>query len=449
MIRLQDLEPAVAVRAVDLTRPLPTLDDVTDATQTRIAVCRAGRFLGLVYVANRRRPISRVELRDAIAEQIGTDLLARDSDDSNPWTDAWKRLTSDVLPDDPTPAPPAALPASVPVTVAICTYDRPDDLRVCLRSLRTQVAGAPRPVELMVVDNHPASGLTEPVVRDFPEVRYVTEERAGLAYARNAGFVAATGEICVMTDDDVTFPEGWLEQLLAPFSRQDVMIVTGNVIPVELDTPAQQLFEAYGGLGRGSQRFVVDRDWFDSHGRWAVPTWRLGATANAAVRLSVFDDGPIRSMNEVLGPGTPTGVGEDTYLFYEVLKHGHAVVYEPAAFVWHRHRRTRTALRRQLYNYSKGHVAYHLVTAIESGDLAGVLHCLVQLPKAFLHRILGRLRGRTPYPISLLLLELRGNLTGPLSLLRSYLRVRRLRKSRTRQDARTALTGAVSASTPD
>ena len=106
-------------------------------------------------------------------------------------------------------------------------------------------------VEIVVVDNNPASGLTTPVVAEFPGIVLVNEPRRGLAYARNAGFAACTGEIAVATDDDVTVPPDWLEKLIAPFARPDVMVVTGNVLPIELETAAQQLFEAYGGLGRG------------------------------------------------------------------------------------------------------------------------------------------------------------------------------------------------------
>ena len=38
-------------------------------------------------------------------------------------------------------------------------------------------------------------------------------------------------------------------------------LVCGNVIPRELETPAQQLYEIYGGLGRGYVRRVVDGAW--------------------------------------------------------------------------------------------------------------------------------------------------------------------------------------------
>src|SRR5678815_907385 len=54
------------------------------------------------------------------------------------------------------------------VTIVVATFDRPDDLRICLRALMLQQTT--RPVEVIVVDNHPASGLTAPVVREFPGV---------------------------------------------------------------------------------------------------------------------------------------------------------------------------------------------------------------------------------------------------------------------------------------
>jgi GT2 family glycosyltransferase len=440
MIRFRSLEDAIAIRSVDLARPLPSHLDVAHATQTRVAVCRATRYVGSVRISNGHRSVSRSELCDAIASQLGPGLLASsdgasetllNASESAPPADAWHRLAHPVLPTDP-PEAPATLPRDVPVSIVVCTYDRPDDLRRCLLSLNEQIAAACRPVEAVVVDNHPDSGKTPPVVDGFPNVWLVSEPRAGLAYARNAGFAAARGEICVMTDDDVTFPKGWLEHLVAPFARHDVAMVTGNVLPIALDTPAQQLFEEYGGLGRGAERRVFDRAWLDAHRRRAAPMWSLGATANAAIRCSVFADGTIQGMHEALGPGTPTGVGEDTYLFYELLREGHAIVYEPAAYVWHRHRQTRAALRRQIYNYSKGHVAYHLVTLLEDGDLRGLTRCLLELPQAHMHRTAARLRGHTAYPLSLLLVELLGNLAGPLALWRSYRRVRRLGRSQMR-----------------
>jgi GT2 family glycosyltransferase len=311
------------------------------------------------------------------------------------------------------------------VSVVVATRDRPDDLRQCLSSLAAQETG--RRVEVIVVDNNPASGLTPPIVAEFSGVKLTAEWRGGLAYARNKGFLTSRGEIVIATDDDVLAPPDWIEKLLAPFASPEVMVVTGNVLPWELETEAQRLFEAYGGLGRGAAKRVVNGEWFKRSAA-AAPTWSLGATANAAFRSSIFSHPRIGLMDEALGPGMPSGVGEDTYLFYKVLKAGYTIVYEPAAWVWHKHRREMPALRRQIFNYSKGHVAYHLTTWLSDGDWRAVIN-LLALPAHHLQRALRRLLGRSDYPLSLILIEVVGNLAGPWALWRSRQRVRREGKS--------------------
>ncbi|MBK9313247.1 MAG: glycosyltransferase [Acidobacteria bacterium] len=319
---------------------------------------------------------------------------------------------------------PEGFPAYIPVSIVVATLDRPDDLRECLSSLVNQETT--RTIEIIVVDNHPSSGLTAPVVAEFPGVKLLIERRRGLAYARNKGFKAACGEIVVTTDDDVIVPAHWLETLLRPFVKPDVMVVTGNVVPWQLETAAQRLFEAYGGLGRGAEKRIVNGEWF-RRCRTAVPTWSLGATANAAFRASIFSHQRIGLMDEALGPGMPSGVGEDTYLFYKVLKAGLKIVYEPDAYVWHKHRRDLSALRRQLFDYSKGHVAYQLTTLFRDGDLRAVTYLVFILPWIHIRRALRSIFDRSGYPLSLLLLEVAGNLVGPWALWRSRRRVKRER----------------------
>jgi GT2 family glycosyltransferase len=308
------------------------------------------------------------------------------------------------------------------VSIVVATLDRPADLRECLFHLTAQQAR--RTAEIIVVDNHPSSGLTAPVVAEFPGVRLVAEQREGLAYARNRGILASRGEIIVATDDDVIAPPDWLDKLLAPFEILEVMAVTGNALPWQTETEAQRLFEAYGGLGRGDRKKMAGGEWFRQC-RTAVPTWSLGATANAAFRASIFRHPQIGLMDEALGPGMPSGVGEDTYLFYKVLKAGFSIVYEPEAWVWHKHRREMPALRRQIFNYSKGHVAYHLTTLLRDGDWRALVNLAVLLPGTHVWRALNRLLGRSQYPLSLILLEAAGNLAGPWALWKSRQRVSR------------------------
>jgi hypothetical protein len=202
----------------------------------------------------------------------------------------------------------AATPAQYRVSIVLATCDRPRELRRSLESLTS--LSTQHQLEILVVDNRPSSPATAEVVRDFPAALLVSEPRQGLSYARNAGFLRATGEIIVCTDDDVMFADDWLERLLEPFRRNDVDVVCGNVLPVALDAPSQLHFEQYGGLGKGYKAFEADQEWFFRDWLRPVHTWSLGATANCAFRARLLRDPDVGMFEEVLGPGVPTGVGE-------------------------------------------------------------------------------------------------------------------------------------------
>ncbi|HEY9902566.1 MAG TPA: glycosyltransferase [Candidatus Sericytochromatia bacterium] len=417
-------QPAVAVRSIELSQPLQALTDITDYSGVRIFVTWKGRHLGAVEITNTYQPVSKSRLIEAIANQLILKLIEPDRTINRDisWAEATSTLARHYTPTQEEAALPETLPADIPVSVVLATYDRPDDLRNCLRYLVAQKS--PRQVEIIVVDNNSSSGLTPPVVAEFPGVVLINEQRKGSSYARNTGISASTGEIVVTIDDDVTAPPDWLEHLVAPFARKDVMVVTGNILPLELETSSQCIFENYGGLGRGFEPLEVKGDWFETSPFRSVPTWQLGATANAAFRASIFSHPQIGLMEEALGAGMPSGVGEDTYLFYKVLKAGYTIVYEPTAYAYHKHRRELSALRRQIYDYSKGHVSYHLITLVQDKDFRALARILVGLPLVQGYRIYSRLRGWTDYPISLVLLEISGNLAGVWALWQSYQRVK-------------------------
>jgi hypothetical protein len=84
------------------------------------------------------------------------------------------------------------------------------------------------------------------------------------------------------------------------------------------------------------------------------------------------------------------------------------------------------SLRRQIHAYSRGHVAYHLTTLMRDRDSRALTRLLYSLPKTYARRAWQRLRGASHYPLSLILLEIRGNLGGPWALWRSRRRVREL-----------------------
>ncbi len=270
--KLVDLKP-VAIRSVDLSRPLEPIADVTAYLSVRLFTSWQDQLLGSIDISNANQALNIARLREVIVPAFGNKLItAVYSPESET---AWNELKLLVarrwsVESSRTESRPS-LPPKIGVSVVVATYDRPEDLRRCLTALVAQQSA--RQIEIVVVDNHPDSGLTNPVVAEFPQVTLVQESRQGLSYARNAGIVASSGEIIVMTDDDATMPANWIETLVRPFGREDVMVVTGNVLPVELETPSQNYFENYGGLGRGFVPREVDGNWFEACAYRTVPTW--------------------------------------------------------------------------------------------------------------------------------------------------------------------------------
>jgi O-antigen biosynthesis protein len=415
---------AIAVRTVELTQ-FQALDDVAGHRQTRLFVTYQGTLLGEVDVLHAGQPLSRVQIAAAILKNLGWKRLAKAQNLES--VAAMDQLLSFLRPSKLEAKP--QLSPDIPVSVVIGTCDRPDTLRICLQQLVAQITS--RPVEVVVVDNRPASGLTAPIVAEFPTVKLVNEARQGVAYARNAGILASTGEIIVTVDDDVSMPPDWLETLLTPFTEANVIAVTGNVLPVELETYPQHLFEEYGsgGLGRGFDSFTVGRAWFERSWRHAVPTWELGGTANSAYRAWIFRSPAIGLMDEALGPGMPSGVGEDIYLFYKILKAGGTIRYHAQAYVWHQHRREMAALKRQIYNYSKGFTSYHLTTLLKDRDYRALMTLFIFLPLYHLKQSWEWLKGDRFYPLSLIWVEVAGNLAGFWSLWRSRQRVQQQGRS--------------------
>jgi O-antigen biosynthesis protein len=399
----------IAVRSVELSRPLVAIEDVQAFAIVRLFLLWRDIPVAWVDFANQYQTISVARLEPIIAAQ------------------SWEKpIKADRFCDE------------IPVSIVIATCDRPEALTQCLSAVLAQ--RTTRSVQVLVVDNRPDSGQTKPVVDRFEKgfdssfeipkpfaLTYIAESRPGGSFARNAGFRAATGEIVMTVDDDVTVPPDWLERILAPFNEPSVSVVTGNLLPGELDTRSQQIFENYGngGLGRGFKGFEVDRAWFDRQ-RLAVPTWELGATANAAFRAEIFRDRRVGFMDEVLGPGMPSGAGEDLYFFYRILKAGYRLRYEPLAWGWHQHRRTMTELKRQLFNYGKGNIAYHSHVLIYDRDLRVLAMVFIFLPLYYSKQVLIAIFIDRRYPLSLRLAEIAGLFAGPWGYWRSIRLIERI-----------------------
>jgi glycosyltransferase involved in cell wall biosynthesis len=313
------------------------------------------------------------------------------------------------------------------VTVAVCTRNRAAQLPACLEAL--EALDYPRHLlDVVIVDNAPIDDSTRAAVERFPSFRYVLEPRPGLDRARNRAIVESRGEIIAYTDDDVSVDPAWLHAIANAFLEEpDAMCITGLVVPDEVDTEAQVLFERYGGFGRGFDRnvFRVDLESGQSTARLYGGTGRFGTGANMAFRRCFFDAaGPF---DPGLDVGTPANGGGDLDMFFRVLKSGASLVYEPAAIVRHRHRRDLPALRTQITNNGIGFYSYLVRTARAYPDerTAIVRLGLWWLWWWSIRRLLRSFVRPAPIPRSLMIAELIGSVVG----LRRYEGVPRARET--------------------
>jgi glycosyltransferase involved in cell wall biosynthesis len=238
------------------------------------------------------------------------------------------------------------------ISVIVCTRDRPQMLRRCLESLqRLQYQN----FEVLIVDNASREGETERLVAQTP-FRYLREDRPGLDYARNCGLQAAAHSLLAYTDDDTKVDTGWLDWIAQGFCDAEVACVTGLICPLELERPAQILFEQNGGMGKGFRAKRLDPA--NLPVRFMLATNISGVGANMAFRRDALVE--LGGFDVHLDVGTPSHGGGDLDIFHRILAAGKVIRYEPNALVWHQHRRSMPALHKQFYDNGRAFGCYLL-----------------------------------------------------------------------------------------
>lgn len=341
----------------------------------------------LILVRLNGQPVSQVRL-PVVAGHISSAELLDALLDAADWT-FWQRWLHTYLEWDEHHTTDFTPPTA---TVAVCTRDRPEDVRRCLAAL-VKLTGEGQ--EILVVDNCPSTDATRQIVNQYQSIRYVREDRPGLNNARNRALREAKHEVVVFADDDAAPDPGWLEAHLRNYDHPLTLCVTGLTMPLELETEAQECFEYYMSFTRGFQRQV-----FESTFTQPLSSGRHGVGVNMSFRRRVLEQ--VGPFDEALDTGTPTRSGGDNEMFSRILAAGYRIVYEPAALSWHCHRRTWPELRKQLYGYGVGSFSAlirNLVVDREVGALGVMWKTMVNRQLSYLPASLLRRPGSIPTDI--------------------------------------------------
>ncbi|MEO1129349.1 MAG: glycosyltransferase [Planctomycetota bacterium] len=208
------------------------------------------------------------------------------------------------------------------MSICIATYQRPEPLTRLLCALhQLEFDGEPPLIDIVVVDNDPAASARDACRSVRMEHRcrwpiaYLTEERRGISYARNAAMAhaAADADFLAFLDDDETPSPRWLAELLHTQERYRADVVGGPVVPrFEQEPPEWVVKGRFFERRRRSTGAFIDR----------------AATNNALVRAAInhADDFWFDERYALTG-------GEDTHFFRRLYLAGKRMVWCDEAVV--------------------------------------------------------------------------------------------------------------------
>ena len=217
------------------------------------------------------------------------------------------------------------------VTAVVCTMARTALLRDALACL----VGCLRDGDELVVaeaGGDAAAHILEELRPTAARLVHLRVDPPGKCRQLNAALRAASGELLLITDDDVRVPPGWADAMAAPFVDPQVGVVCGRI--------------------RGLSRVPgAAEDPGPSPGPAPIELWRFAHGAAMAVRRGAATDAG--GFDERLGPGAPA-CGEDHDFVLRAREKGWGVIVAGADPVEHMDWRSPEEDHRNALAYERG-----------------------------------------------------------------------------------------------
>lgn len=228
------------------------------------------------------------------------------------------------------------------ISIVIPTYNRPDQLAVCLQAC-SRLDYPHDQFEVLVVDDGGITTLDEIVARfhGVLTLKLLRQENAGPAAARNRGAYEAAGQLLVFTDDDCVAAPDWLARLAERHVQASDCAFGGethNALASNMYSTASQLLVSY------------------------LLTYYSGAPERVRFFPSCNVAFPTRRFRDVGGfdLSFPRAAAEDRELCDRWQHQGYRMIHAPEAVVYHSHHLTAKTFLRQHFHYGCGAFYYHL-----------------------------------------------------------------------------------------
>lgn len=211
------------------------------------------------------------------------------------------------------------------ISVVIPAYNEEPYISACLASLEKQDFTGK--YEIIVVDNNSTDRTAQIAAQHGATV--ISEQRQGVAIARQTGFMHAKAPIIASTDADSIVPENWLSIIAEKFATTPSLVEFGGLYKLTSGPKtARTFFSALAPVIWKLDKIIIRN--------WSIPA------VNMAVHKNAFE--------QVGGFKTKMHINEDAVLSNDLSKIGQ-VVLDPDFFVLTSGRRYRNGLLAGLAAY--------------------------------------------------------------------------------------------------
>jgi GT2 family glycosyltransferase len=255
---------------------------------------------------------------------------------------------------------PASWTPTKSVTVVIPTYRADRTLPYALAALAAQTY-PPDLVEVVVVNDNPATHLHLPELRPLHTQVVKAETSWGRANACHEGARAASGDVIHWLDADMVPSREELELQMRWHHLSDHVVVLGHKVFVD-DAELPDVREVHEAVLQGRVQQLFTGRWTGEH-EWVEEIWRrtsdLRTVGFRGFHVHVGSSASLSRdiYHEVGGMDTTLKLGEDIELGYRLQMKGAVFVPDREATSWHLGRTTLMRNERAVQSYNAPFIA--------------------------------------------------------------------------------------------
>ena len=201
------------------------------------------------------------------------------------------------------------------ISVIISAYNAASTIRDTIEALLNQNYPKNK-YEIIVVDDG-SKDDTIKIVKSYKKVRLIQQKHKGPAAARNLGAKKARGSILLFTDSDCIPSKNWIRDMIEPLKNSEIVGVSGTYKTLNKESIVAR-FVGYE-IARNHE-MMKKQKYIDFVGSYSAAYRK-----DIFLKFGGFDE------------SFPIASGEDPELSFRIAKAGYKMVFQPKAYVYHRH----------------------------------------------------------------------------------------------------------------